>query len=56
MPEISNNELTCRLFPGGPGNLRCFRLQTEGPHCWYHRCCPRSLPADTRTLVRLLNP
>ncbi|MXD03530.1 hypothetical protein FQ005_25825, partial [Escherichia coli] len=34
----------------------CFRLQPEGPHHWYHRYCRRSLRADFRTLVRLLNP
>ncbi|ENE3333790.1 hypothetical protein ABNB29_003569 [Escherichia coli] len=34
----------------------CFRLQPEGPHYWYHRYCRRSLRADFRTLVRLLNP
>ncbi|TJS89687.1 hypothetical protein C9Z12_25735, partial (plasmid) [Escherichia coli] len=32
----------------------CFRLQPEGPHCWYHRYCRRSLRADFRTLILLL--
>ncbi|PBN50479.1 hypothetical protein [Escherichia coli] len=34
----------------------CFRLQPESPHHWYHRYCRRSLRADFRTLVRLVNP
>ncbi|EDW3049258.1 hypothetical protein G3C52_004711 [Salmonella enterica] len=33
-----------------------FRLQPEGAHCWYHRYCRRSLRADFRILVHLLNP